>query len=403
MLYHSSMNFIFISPNFPHTYWHFCDRLRRNGVNVFGIGDAPYYDLEEPLRNALVEYYKVDSLENYGSVYEAVRFFSEKYGKIDWLESNNEYWLEKDAQLRSDFNITTGVNASEIENWKRKSLMHKTYVEAGIPKAKQDFVTNIENGKKFIKEVGYPVIAKPDIGVGAAHTYKIENEQELENFYNTKPYVDYVMEEFIEGNVCSYDAIVNSKSEVLFESMSVFPPSIADIVNKGYDLAYYVEPKISEKLQKLGRKTVKAFEVKSRFVHLEFFCLTKPNKHIGNIGDFSALEVNMRPAGGYTPDMVDFAHSTDVYQIWADMVTTDKLILPDSGNHNYCVYASRKDQFRYVHSHDEIINKYGNKMYMCERMPEVLSAAMGSQMYTVCVPTKDEVNEFIKFVQTRVN
>ena len=35
------MNFVFISPHFPHTYWSFCDRLRLGGVNVLGIGDAP--------------------------------------------------------------------------------------------------------------------------------------------------------------------------------------------------------------------------------------------------------------------------------------------------------------------------------------------------------------------------
>jgi len=28
------MNYIFISPHFPHTYWQFCDRLHRNGINV---------------------------------------------------------------------------------------------------------------------------------------------------------------------------------------------------------------------------------------------------------------------------------------------------------------------------------------------------------------------------------
>ena len=49
------MNFIFISPHFPHTYWQFCDRLRRNGVNVLGIGDAPYDSLEGPLKAALTE------------------------------------------------------------------------------------------------------------------------------------------------------------------------------------------------------------------------------------------------------------------------------------------------------------------------------------------------------------
>ena len=55
------MNYIFISPHFPHTYWQFCDRLHRNGINVLGIGDAPYDQLEQPLREALTEYYRVES------------------------------------------------------------------------------------------------------------------------------------------------------------------------------------------------------------------------------------------------------------------------------------------------------------------------------------------------------
>ena len=49
------MNFIFISPQFPHTYWNFCDRLKRNGVNVLGIGDSPYDSLEDCLKNSLTE------------------------------------------------------------------------------------------------------------------------------------------------------------------------------------------------------------------------------------------------------------------------------------------------------------------------------------------------------------
>ena len=62
------MNFIFISPNFQHTYWNFCDRLKRNGINVLGIGDAPYDELEEPLKVALTEYYKVGNMESYENV-----------------------------------------------------------------------------------------------------------------------------------------------------------------------------------------------------------------------------------------------------------------------------------------------------------------------------------------------
>lgn len=108
------VNFIFISPQFPHTYWQFCDRLRRNGVNVLGIGDSPYETLEDSLKQALTEYYRVDSLEDYDQVFRAVAFFSFKYGKIDWLESNNEYWLEQDARLRTEFHITTVANLDEV-------------------------------------------------------------------------------------------------------------------------------------------------------------------------------------------------------------------------------------------------------------------------------------------------
>ena len=130
------MNFVFISPNFPRTYWNFCDRLKKNGVNVLGVGDAAYDTLEEPLKNSLTEYYRVDSLENYQQVFRAVGYFTYQYGKIDWIESNNEYWLEQDARLRTEFHITTGVQNDVIATWKKKSSMKLVYNSVGIPTAR---------------------------------------------------------------------------------------------------------------------------------------------------------------------------------------------------------------------------------------------------------------------------
>ena len=48
-------NFIFISPNFPMTYWKFCRELKNNGMRVLGIGDSPYDDLLQELRDSLAE------------------------------------------------------------------------------------------------------------------------------------------------------------------------------------------------------------------------------------------------------------------------------------------------------------------------------------------------------------
>ena len=231
------MNFIFISPQFPHTYWNFCDRLKRNGVNVLGIGDSPYEELEECLKNALTEYYRVNSLEDYDEVLRAVGFFTFKYGKIDWVESNNEYWLAQDARIRTDFNINTGTKLDGIECYKSKSAMKPYYAKAGVPTARCHRITTLEDAREFLREVGYPVIVKPDVGVGANDTYKLEDDQVLEQFFESLPQIPYVMEEFVEGDICSYDVITDSNCEPLFESMTVWPPSIMDIVNEKIDLA----------------------------------------------------------------------------------------------------------------------------------------------------------------------
>jgi hypothetical protein len=117
------------------------------------------------------------------------------------------------------------------------------------------------------------------------------------------------------------------------------------------------------------------------------------------VGDFVALEVNMRPAGGYTPDMMDFAHSTDVYQIYADMVCNDARRLPESHEHFYCVYASRKDGHRYARTHGEIMARYGADMVMQEEMPPMNWPQMGRYMYTARLRRLEEVQAFIDFIQ----
>lgn len=396
------MNFIFISPQFPHTYWLWCNRLKKNGVNILGIGDTPYDELSYELKSSLNEYYKVSNLENYDEVFRAVAFFSFKYGKIDWIESNNEYWLTQDARLRTDFNITTGADSKQVQKYRYKSAMKKYYEEAGVPTARYLKVTTLDKALRFADEVSYPVFAKPDNGVGAFGTYKIENKKDMEAFFQDKPDTPYIMEEFITGDIYSYDAIINSKYEPLFESMSLFPPSISEIVNKSLDLAYYTAATVDENLRKLGRATVKAFKVNQRFVHMEFFRLTKAKKGLGKKGDFIGLEVNMRPAGGYTPDMMNYAHATDVYQIWADMVTYDERRVEENGLDHYCVFASRRDIHSYVHSHDEIMAKYGDRIVMNERMPDVLAGTMGNYLYTAHAKDEDDAKEFIAFVHEQV-
>ena len=392
------MNFVFISPQFPAFFWNFCDRLKKRGVTVLGIGDTPYEQLSAEVKQSLNEYYWVSTMNDYDKVYRAVAFLTFKHGRIDWLESNNEYWLEQDARLRTDFNITTGFRTGDIERCKSKARMKEIYAQAGIPSARQSMVTTPEAAREFIGQVGWPVLVKPEGGVGAIATWKLENDEDLTRFFDGKPDVPYVMEEFIDGDIVSYDAIVNSAGDPLFESMTEWPPSVADIVNQELDLTYYVAAGMPDALRRLGRAAVKAFGAVRRFVHLEFFRLKTAKPGLGDVGDFIGLEVNMRPAGGYTPDMMDYAHGTDVFALWADMVTEDRRVLPESGNDHCCVSAGRRDKYEYVHTEQEIFDRYGKDIVISERVPELNVPQMGNMMYIAHAADDAAAREFIRFV-----
>ncbi len=171
------MNVVFISPHFPLYFHNFCSRLKIRGVNVLGIGDASYQEISKETKDSLSEYYRVDSLENYDEVYKAVAYFISKYGRIDFIESQNEYWLEMEAKLRDDFNIVHGTRFNDLSWMKYKSKMKQVFLKAGVNVARYCLVNSFEEVMAFIENVGYPVVVKPDNGVGASSTYKLNKKK----------------------------------------------------------------------------------------------------------------------------------------------------------------------------------------------------------------------------------
>ena len=391
------MNFIFISPSFPKTYYQFPKSAKEIGIKTLGIGEDNYESLSTNLKNSLDDYYKVSSLENYEEVHKAVAFFTFKYGKIDFLESNNEYWLQLDARLRTDFNITSGAKLDELDGFKLKSQMKAFYKKAGVKVARYHMVDTIENAKKFILEVGYPVVVKPDNGVGANATYKISNELELENFYKQGVRIPYIMEEYLEGIICSYDGIVNSKSEILFETAHEYGDSIMDIVNDVKDSVYYSLKEIPEELQTIGRKVIESFKPRSRFFHTEYFILSKDKPGLASKGEIIGLEVNMRPPGGYSTDMINFANDVDVYKMYADMIKYDKTFHTTTRPY-MVVFVGRRKTNSYKYSTEDVLKKYKDNICMSEIMPEVLATAMGNQMFIAKFKEQSESKSFLKYV-----
>ena len=344
------MNFVFLSPYFPNNYYNFCVELNQAGVNVLGIGDQPYEELRNELKDSLTEYYRVDNMEDYSQLLRACGFFTHKYGKIDRIESHNEHWLEKDAQLRKDFNVE-GLKIDEIESMKYKSKMKEVFNQAGLNTARGKVVNSLEEAENFISEVGFPVVVKPDNGVGAVETFKLKNHEELEGFFEEKQDLDYIMEEYIKGKIYTFDGLTDKEGNIVFSSSMSYKGGIMETVNEGLDMYYHIPKELPEDIVEVGMKTAAAFELKERFFHFEYFKLDD--------GRIVALEVNVRPPGGLTLDMFNYANDIDIYKGYAELVAQGNFNQEISRKYN-CFYLGRKNFINYKHSLEDIIANYGD-------------------------------------------
>jgi biotin carboxylase len=382
------MNIVYLSPHFPHQYHRFCRHLKQAGANVLGIGDAQYDHLNSEVRDSLTEYYRIDDMHNYDALVRACGFFTHKYGKIDRFESLNEYWLSTEARIRDDFNIF-GVRGHDIDDIRRKSRMKDKFREAGVPVPRGQVVQTIENAQRLISETGYPVVAKPDAGVGALDTYRLDSDDDLVNFFTDKPAVEYMMEEFIPGTIYSFDGLADRNGNLVFYTAHTFSQGIMETVNEARHIYYYSLREIPPALELLGRRCIKTFKVSERFFHIEFF-QTAPDRYTG-------LEVNMRPPGGFTTDMFNYACDIDIYRIWAELLVHRCTEISFARKY-HCCYTSRKNNHRYLYGHEDIMARYGEFMVQVASVPGVFSSALGDIGYIFKSADLDDIFEIVNYI-----
>ena len=383
------MNFVYLSPHFPPNYYRFCARLREEGVNVLGLADVSYESLRQELREALAGYYRVNDMNSYDALVRALGHFTHLHGKLDRIDSHNEYWLETEARLRTDFNMY-GLRQDRIADVKRKSAMKEIFRSAGVRVARGAVVRTLAEARRLVAETGYPVVAKPDVGVGAAATYKIRDDGELSAFFDRKPPADYIVEEFIRGGIFSFDGLADRDGNLVFFTAHAYSRGIMETVNEDDHIFYYSFREIPADLEDAGRRTARAFDVRERFFHFEFFRADED-------GGIVALEVNLRPPGGLTTDMFNYANDIDIYGEWANVVVHNRFTAAWSRPY-HCSYVGRKLRKEYAHSHEEILGAYGHRILHHEKIDSIFRAAIGDYGYLARSPDLGEIREVAGFI-----
>jgi hypothetical protein len=383
-----SMNFVAFSPHFPFNFIPFTTRLRQAGINVLGLGDEPFNMLRDDLKAALTEYYYVSNQHNYDELVRAMGYYTHHYGKIDRIESHNEYWLETDARLRTDFNIP-GLKTADMARVKQKSKMKAVFQQVDVAVARGQVCHELAEAQKLVDETGYPLIAKPDIGVGANKTYKITNPDELEAFFNAKPPVNYIFEEFIPGAIQTYDGLVDQDGKIVFSMSLEYNAGVMDLVNQGLDFWYFTQRRIPPDLEAAGRRLVEAYGLRERFFHFEFFRLAD--------GSFVGLELNMRPPGGLTVDMWNFANDIDIFAEYASVVAHNRFNAVVTRPY-YCAYIGRRSGRSYLLTHEQVLSAFPKQLVNSQPISGIFAAALGDYGYLARSPDLKELEEIAALV-----
>ncbi|NOQ20117.1 MAG: ATP-grasp domain-containing protein [Desulfobacterales bacterium] len=383
------MDFLYISPEFPPNYARFIEQLHSLGVRVWGLGEADFYFMPESLRSALTWYVRAD-LNNVDAVHHALdELLRHKAacgyaGNFDLVESHNEQWLTLEGIINEKYGID-GIKKQDLPRLKKKSIMKQIFKDLGLPVARGERIADIKTAMDLAAELGYPLILKPDEGVGAGGIYRVDNQNQLKS-YLSQIKEDYLIEEFIEADMVTYDGLTDYDGKVIFENSLVYGDGILEFV-QGKDTFFYVSRHIPDELRAAGRKLVPLFDIRRKFFHFEFF----------KIGEtYMPIEINCRPPGGAILDMMNYSVDDDLYRAYAGMITAGRATVQVQKKY-YCCYIGRKDK-HYAHSHDEILSVFGHCLIEHDLNPPIFQQAMGTERYIFRSTSETEIFDLAEFV-----
>ena len=391
-------NFLMISPQYPQRLYFFADRLKKRGLRVLGAGDHEFWNLRESLRHDICEYcqttldcYDVNGNpggENLDNVCSALGYLQDKYGPLGHIESFNEWWLPLDATLRERFGVP-GVQPEQLAHLTRKSLMKKRFQQAGVLTVPGQLLSTLDEMLDFFSASGGDIVVKPDRGVGASDTHRLRSEAQCRCFFEHRnPELSYFLEKFVDApdrELLSFDGLAGADGEPVFFTAHKYSSGIMEIVG-GNPLSYwsYKSTELPSGLKEAGLAALKSFGLKNNFFHIEFF------KTGGRI---IGLEINARPPGVLTLDMINHAKGIDCWDLYAALAAGEKPAFTPCGDLVSAYSARLYDGRHYRFSHDQLMERFPDEIAF--HMP-MDSKVMGDYAYLLCAQSQERCFEIIK-------
>lgn len=341
------------------------------GVRLGVISQDSVEQLPLELRERIAAHWRVEDALDAGQLHWAAQSLTDRLGPLHRLLSVNEQIQVPLAEARERLGVQ-GMRVEQANNFRDKARMKALLRQAGLPCARYRLAASESEAWDFVREVGYPLVAKPPAGAASQATYRIEGPDALSEALRASapgPGREVLLEEFVTGDEFSFDAFCLD-GRVVFHSVTRYDPTPLHAMQNPWIqwtvlLPREVDSPEYDEIRQAGKRALSVLGLETGMCHLEWFRRTD--------GSLVISEVAARPPGAQITTLISRAHDFDCVAAWARMMTSGTFDVRTERRYAAGAAYLRgqgRGRVRAVHGFDQVQRELGH-LITDARLPQV--------------------------------
>ena len=319
---------VFVAPFFLPTTLRFVDAVASlPGVTTGLVSQDPADRLPAALRARLAAHERVDDALDPERIVAASRSLMSRIGPVSRVLGTLEELQVPLGIVRERLGVE-GMGAETARNFRDKSRMKSVLRAEGLPCARHRLCATNDEARSFVRETGFPIVAKPPAGAGSKNTFRIDDGASLEeclSWMRPSGAQPLLLEEFVIGDEYSFDTVC-VKGRPVWHSITRYFPGPLDVVRNPWIqwcvlLPREVDHPAFDDMKDVAYRSLQTLGMGTGLCHMEWF-----RRRDGSV---SVSEVGARPPGAQITNLIAYAHDFDVWKAWARLMVFDAFDPPE--------------------------------------------------------------------------
>ena len=297
------------------------------GVRLGVIAQQPLEALPPTLAARLAGHWRVNDVTDVQQLADAVRALRARLGGLDRIFGAFEQLQVPLAEVRAMHGLP-GLTPGAARRFRDKALMKETLRAAGVPVARHALVSAPDDAWRFVREVGYPVVAKPPAGAGARNTERLVDDTAVARWLEEQPVSParpLLLEEFLRGREHSLET-VSIDGTAVWHSLTHYDPTPLEVLEQPWIqwcvvLPREVDDPRYDDIRAVGARALRALGMDTGVSHCEWFRRAD--------GTVAISEIAARPPGAQITTLISRAHDIDFVRAWVTVQLFGRFDIPE--------------------------------------------------------------------------